>query len=63
VIRKYAENAMRHYHLRPLTAEKENAGTAINLDSKRNPRIDASYPYLNPKKSYTSLADHTNMLF
>ena len=40
MIRKFAENAMQLSLLRQQIAEKENVVTAINLDSKRNLRID-----------------------
>ena len=39
-IRKYAENAMPLFLLKPPTAERENAVTAIKSDLKRNQRID-----------------------
>jgi ubiquitin len=38
--KKFAENATLLFLLKPLTAERENADTLTNLDSKRNPRID-----------------------
>jgi len=40
--RRSAENAMLLFLLRLLTVERESADTAINLDSRRNPRIDPS---------------------
>jgi len=46
-IRKFAENVTLLYHLKPLTAERESADTAISSDSRRNPRIDHLTYYLN----------------
>lgn len=51
---------MQPYHSRPLTAERESAVIAINLDLKRNQRIDRgdylNLPYiLLYKKSWLSI--------
>ena len=53
VIRKFAENAMPPSHSKLPTAERENADTAINLDLKRNQRIDQSVKVLFKLLFYT----------